>query len=138
MPHRYLSAKSCHLLFDITFNITALMPRTSLFRLTIDAAEWLCIKVYVGMLVKTLAPQSAHVTTSAVDVDAHIGKHSHQLLKLCLVQLRIAQRNDYEVAFAADGMCSVCHFLYPAQHIFDEHIKVFYMLIVLMVDVNAD
>ena len=90
MPHRYLSAKSFHLLFDITFNITALMPRTSLFRLTIDTAEWLGINVDVGMFVTTLAPQSAHVTASAVDVDAHIGKHSHQLLKLCLVQLRIA------------------------------------------------
>ena len=90
MPHRKLSAKSCHLFFDITFNITALMPRTSLFRLTIDAAEWLGTKVDVGMLVITLAPQSAHVAASTVDVDSHIGKHSHQLLELSLVLLRIA------------------------------------------------
>ena len=90
MPHRYLSAKSCHLLIDITFNITALMPRTSLFRLMIDATERLGIKVDEGMLVITLAPQSAHVTASTVDVEAHIGKNTHQLLKLCLVQLRIA------------------------------------------------
>ena len=110
----------------------------SLFRLTIDTAEWLGIKVDVGMLVITLAPQSAHVSASFVDVDAHIGKHSHQLFKLCFVQLRIAQRNDYEVAFAADGMCSVCHFFNPAQDIFDERIKVLYMLIVLTVDVNSD
>ena len=90
MPHRNLSAKLCHLLFDNTFNRTALMPRTSLFGLTVDTAERLGIKVDEGMLVITLAPQSAHVTASTVDVDAHIGKNTHQLLKLCLVQLRIA------------------------------------------------
>ena len=66
------------------------MPRTSLFRLTLDTAEWLGIRVDVRMLVKTLTPQSAHVTASAVDIDAHIGKHSYQLLELCFVQLRIA------------------------------------------------
>ena len=90
MSHRNLSAKSCHLCFHVVFSIIVLIPRTSLFRLAIDTAERLSIEIDIGMLVITLAPQSAHVTTSTVDVDAYIGKHSHQLLKLCLVQLRIA------------------------------------------------